>query len=105
MFGCPKEPLYLGDSFKYYQHMFKLRNKKNNFQLRFIIWSKESGQAGLAQRPISSFFGGANGWFVTRWLNFIEGTLAKSIKIHHVETCDIFFLYFKLFIACNLTSF
>ena len=30
-------------SFKYPQHMFRLRNKKNNFQLRTLIWGPAYG--------------------------------------------------------------
>ena len=37
-FGCSKEPSHRDDSFEYPQHMFWLRNKKNNFQLRTLIW-------------------------------------------------------------------
>ena len=32
-FGCPKEPSYWEGSFEHPQHMFWLRNKKNNFQI------------------------------------------------------------------------
>ena len=35
-FGCSKEPSHRGGSFEYPQHMFCLRNKKNNFQLRTL---------------------------------------------------------------------
>ena len=31
-FGCSKEPSHQDGSFEYPQHMFWLRNKKNNFQ-------------------------------------------------------------------------
>ena len=37
-FGCPKEPSHPDGSFEYPQHMFWFRNKKNNFQLRTLIW-------------------------------------------------------------------
>ena len=37
-FGCSKEPFHRDGSFMYPQHMFWLRNKKNNFQLRSLIW-------------------------------------------------------------------
>ena len=40
-FGCSKEPSHRDGSFEYPQHMFWLRNKKNNFQLRTLIWSPE----------------------------------------------------------------
>ena len=33
-FGCSKEPSHQDSSFEYPQHMFWLRNTKNNFQLR-----------------------------------------------------------------------
>ena len=37
-FGCSKEPSHRDGSFEHPQHMFWLRNKKNNFQLRTLIW-------------------------------------------------------------------
>ena len=37
MFLCSKEPSHRDGSFEYRQHMFPLRNKKNNFQLRTFI--------------------------------------------------------------------
>ena len=36
-FGCSKEPSQREGSFEYPQHMFLLRKKKNNFQLRTLI--------------------------------------------------------------------
>ena len=35
--GCSKEPSHRDGSFEYPQHMFWLRNKKNNFQLCTLI--------------------------------------------------------------------
>ena len=40
-FGCSKEPSYRDGSFEYPQHMFWLRNKKTNFQLRTLIWGTD----------------------------------------------------------------
>ena len=40
-FGCSKEPSHQDGSFEYPQHMFWLRNKKNNFYLRTLIWGPE----------------------------------------------------------------
>ena len=37
-FGCSKEPSHQDGSFEYPQHKFWLNNKKNNFQLRTLIW-------------------------------------------------------------------
>ena len=37
-FGCSKEPSHLDGSFEYPQHMFWLRNKKNNLQLSTLTW-------------------------------------------------------------------
>ena len=37
-FGCSKEQSLHNGSFEYPQHMFWMRNKKNNFQLRTLIW-------------------------------------------------------------------
>ena len=36
-FGWSKEPSHRDGSFEYPQHMFWLRNKKNNFQLPTLI--------------------------------------------------------------------
>ena len=40
-FGCSKEPSHRDGSFEYPQHMFWLRNKKNNFQLCTLIWGPD----------------------------------------------------------------
>ena len=37
-FGRSKEPSHQDGSFDHPQHMFWLRNKKNNFQLPTLIW-------------------------------------------------------------------
>ena len=36
-FGCSKEPSHRAGSFEHPEHMFSLRNKKNNFQLRSLL--------------------------------------------------------------------
>ena len=41
-FGCSKEPSHLDGSFEYPQHMFWLRNKKSNFQIRTLVWGPDS---------------------------------------------------------------
>ena len=38
-FGCSKEPSQKDCSFEYTQHMFWLRNNKNNFHLHTLIWA------------------------------------------------------------------
>ena len=40
-FGCSKKTSHRDDSFEYPQHMFWLRNKKNNFLLRTLIWGPD----------------------------------------------------------------
>ena len=40
-FGRSKEPSHRDGSLKYLQHMFWLRNKKNNFLLCTLIWGPE----------------------------------------------------------------
>ena len=42
-FGCSKEPSNRDGSFEYPQHMFWLRNKKNNFQLHTLTWRSDIG--------------------------------------------------------------
>ena len=46
-FGCSKEPSHRDGSFEYPQHMFWLRNKKNNFLLRTLIWGPGLTFSGL----------------------------------------------------------
>ena len=46
-FGCSKEPSHWDGSFEYPQHMFWLRNKKNNFQLHTLIWRPDAKTAHL----------------------------------------------------------
>ena len=45
MFWYSKEPSYREGSFEYPQHMFRLRNKKNIFQLHTLIWGPAHYQA------------------------------------------------------------
>ena len=53
-FVCSKEPSHLDGSFEYPQHMFWLRNKKNNFQIRSLIWRPGSVQILFARaEPVS----------------------------------------------------
>ena len=40
-FGCSKELSHRDGSVEYPQHMFWLRNKRNNFLLRTLIWGPE----------------------------------------------------------------
>ena len=49
-FGFSKEPSHRDGSFEYPQHMFWLRNKKNNFQLRTLIWRPASDQVCSVER-------------------------------------------------------
>ena len=46
-FGCSKEPSHRDGSFELPQHMFWLRNKKNNFQLHTLIWGPVQAVKGL----------------------------------------------------------
>ena len=41
--GCSREPSHRDGSFEYPEHMFWLRNKKKNFQLRTLIWGPGKG--------------------------------------------------------------
>ena len=43
-FGWSKEPSHWESSFEYPQHMFWLRNKKNNFQLGTLIWGLDEAE-------------------------------------------------------------
>ena len=46
-FGCSKEPSHRDGYFEYPQHMFWLRNKKNNFQLHTLIWGPGHGLTSM----------------------------------------------------------
>ena len=48
-FGCSKEVSHRDGSFEYPQHMFWLRNKKNNFQLRTHFWGLGTVEECLTQ--------------------------------------------------------
>ena len=50
-FGCSKEPSYRDGSFEYPQHMFWLRNKKANFQLRTLFWGGGLGRLSVSRSP------------------------------------------------------
>ena len=61
-FGCSNEPSNGDGSFEYPKHMFWLRNKKYNFQLRTLIWGhglvtslEPNHQDVLIQRCLSSY--------------------------------------------------
>ena len=56
-FGCSKKPSHGDGSFEYPQHMFWLRNKKNNVQLRTLIWGPPislKGQLSLDKMKINN---------------------------------------------------
>ena len=53
-FGCSKEPSHRDGSFEYPQHMFWLRDKKNNFQLPSLIWGPDKDRMTNSQLNISS---------------------------------------------------
>ena len=52
-FGCSKEPSHQDGSYEYQQHMFWLRNKKNNFQLRTLIWGPDNASK-MGPDPLTS---------------------------------------------------
>ena len=45
-FGCSKELSHRDGSFEYPQHMFWLRNKKNNFLLHTLVWTGPRSAVG-----------------------------------------------------------
>ena len=70
-FGCSKEPSHRDGCFKYPQHMFWLRNNKNNFQLRTLIWGPGSGP------KVRHFFFFYHHWFL-RGSFFVGNHLAEK---------------------------
>ena len=63
MFGCSKEPSHWDGSFEYPQHMFQLRNKKNDFPFTHSyleVWlTKENTDHG-SHRSVNLFFRQSN---------------------------------------------
>ena len=53
-FGCSKETSHRDGSFEYPQHMFWLRNKENNYQVRTVIWGPV---CPALSEPINSYDG------------------------------------------------
>ena len=53
-FGCSKELSHRDGSFEYPQHMFWVRNKKNNFQLRTLILGPVSEQEETKTKVLHS---------------------------------------------------
>ena len=51
-FGCSKEPSHWDGSFEYPQHLFWLRNNKNNFQLDFSRWYTIANTRFLSNQSI-----------------------------------------------------
>ena len=60
-FGCSKEPSHQDGSFEFFQHMFWLRNKKNNFQLHTLKGGldiiKCMSHCGVVDTPFTFFPG------------------------------------------------
>ena len=54
-FVCSKQLSYREGSFEYPQHMFQLRNKKNNFQLHTLIWGPGTIMSTLRFRIMKMF--------------------------------------------------
>ena len=78
-FGCSKEPSHRDGSVEYPQHMFWLRNKKNNFQLRTLIWGPENTKILTIYALIDSFF-----WFDTSKLGwYIIHIKGSKVIIYH----------------------
>ena len=89
-FGCSKEPSHRDGSFEYPQHMFWLRNKKNKFQLRTLIW----GPGCL-------------------WSNFCKQSEPKKLVLIWVQFFDPLMLFLYVFtfppklvmpVACSLLA-
>ena len=52
-FGRSKEPSHRDGSFEYPQHMFWLRNKKNNFLVHTLIWRPAVPEASSTMRAFA----------------------------------------------------
>ena len=98
-FECSKEPSHRDGSFEYPQHMFWLRNKKVNFQLRSLIWGPVLLIWGLY-----SFLATSN---VCRLLITFANIGPRSLPTDCPSwsgpnyCCTIFFLKFAWFSACQ----
>ena len=85
-FGCLKEPSHRDGSFEYPQHMFWLRNKKNNFQVRTFIW--RSGFVFVFSLLC----------VIWCFVIFLVFSLEKQRLVAlHIEVCSIFVLISLIF--------
>ena len=83
-FGCSKEPSHGDGSFEYPQHMFRLRNKKNNFQLRTLIWRPEDPLHVLIDASSPRTYKSKNNyWYMYKNLNYL--IVGYYRKIEHVH--------------------
>ena len=53
-FGCSKELSHQDGSFEYPQHMFWLRNKKNNFVIYTLVWKPGPGVVSSIPAQLAS---------------------------------------------------
>ena len=78
-FGGLKEPSHRDGSFEYPQHMFWLRNKKNNFQVRTFIWRSGFGFVFSLLCVIWCFV-----------ISLVFSLEKQRLVALHIEVCSIF---------------
>ena len=103
-FGCSKEPSHRDGSFEYPQHRFWLRNKKNNFQLRTLIWGPGTSWCPIyfsnhiAKEEIAGSFNLIAMWLYVflclDWSAVFEFAFPGHTQMmFHVIHVDLFFFY------------
>ena len=117
-FGHLKEPSRRDGSFEYPQHMFWLRNKKNNFLLRTLIWGPDAPplyhQVRKWEKSLQQVFGETNvdklKSEAKEELNKYFASLPKPSKLETLFIAlillNIFYvLHSSQFLACSPATF
>ena len=100
-----KEPSHLIGAFKYPQHMFWLRNNKNNFPLRILIWRMDMRSrltVRLYNNTLSNAFKSMGSHLCTKIIFlgiFACGALAASICVGIVIPSTWFVYLYNILLA------
>ena len=88
-FGCSKEPSHRDGSFEYPQHMFWMRNKKNNFQLRSLIWGPDIDVSFVLQycMTIKNICWKKDQLYFFKSMDFIQGIIFVCLLIRVYGRC------------------
>ena len=90
-FGCSKELSHRDGSFEYPQHMFWLRNKKNNFLLHTVVWGPD---LCIFPTAIEDDYEGPqldNGKVTEDFVKQLMDTFRDQKKLHRKYAYQVFF--------------